>query len=140
MTIILDNYTLPEKGPVTVAVSFEIKVTAEEARHIVNRWLLNEVSYLLGADPPTLVVGEQVVWRVPAWIGFPSTGRVGVIGTVDVDVKTGELLNPLERKAAIERYLEEEVKPQLSKDRQPVSKLPPEYLARLDPPRVAGAR
>ena len=29
MTIILDNYTLPEKGPVTVAVSFEIKVTQE---------------------------------------------------------------------------------------------------------------
>ena len=134
MTIILDNYILPEKGPVTVTVSFEIKVTAEEARHIANRWLLNEVSYLLGADPPTLVVGERAVWRVPAWIGFPSTGRVGVVGTVDVDVETGELLNPLERKAAIERYLEEEVKPRLPKDRQPVRELPPEYLTRLESP------
>jgi len=136
MTIILDNYSIPEKGPVEIKVNvtFEIKVTAEEARHIANRWLLNEVSYLLGADRPTLVVGERAVWRVPTWIGFPSTGRISVVGTVDVDVETGELLNPPERKAAIERYLEEEVKPQLSKDRQPVHEMPAEYLAHLDPP------
>jgi hypothetical protein len=109
MTILLEPYIIPEKGKVELKVerSFEIKVTAEEAQRQVNRWLLNEVSYLIGADPPTLVVGEQVVWRVPAWIGFPHTGRAGVVGMVDVDVTTGAMNNTPECKAEIERRAEE---------------------------------
>ena len=51
--------------------SFEINVTAEEARRHVREWLREEVSLLIDAEPPTLVVGDQVVWRVPAWISFP---------------------------------------------------------------------
>jgi len=50
---------------------------------------LNEVSYLIGADSPTLVVGERVVWRVPAWFGLLHTGRLGIVGTVGVDVSSG---------------------------------------------------
>jgi hypothetical protein len=70
MTIIIEPYTIPEKGTVELKIerSFDIKVTSEEARRQVNRWLLNEVSYLIGADSPTLVIGERVVWRVPAWL------------------------------------------------------------------------
>jgi hypothetical protein len=114
MTIFLEAYTIPEKGKVELKVdrSFEITVTAAEARRKVNRWLLNEVSYLIGADPPTLVVGEHVAWRVPAWIGFPHTGRVGVVGTVDVDVQTGDMENLAERKLEIEQNLEK-LKPNL---------------------------
>jgi hypothetical protein len=106
MTIILEPYTIPEKGKVELQISrsFEIKVTADEARRQVNRWLLNEVSYLIGAEPPTLVVGEhQVVWRVPAAISFPHTGRAGVVGTVEVDITTGAMNNSPECKAEIER-------------------------------------
>ncbi len=71
MTILLDSQPIPPKGKVDLKVerSFEIKITAEEARRQVNRWLLNEVSCLIGADEPTLVVGEErVVWRVPAYL------------------------------------------------------------------------
>jgi hypothetical protein len=109
MTILLDPYTIPEKGEVELKIdrSFEIKVTAEEARHKVRWWLRDEVSMLIDADPPTLVIGEQVAWRVPAWIGFPHTGRAGVVGTVDVDVNTGAMNNTPECKAEIERQAEE---------------------------------
>ncbi len=108
MTIILDPYTIPEKGLVELNVKrlFEIKVTAAEARRKVDRWLLNEVSHLMGAEAPTLVVGERVIWRVPAWISFPHVGRAGVVGTVDVDVTTGEMTNTPARKADIERQAE----------------------------------
>jgi hypothetical protein len=47
---------------------------------------------LIVADPPMLVVGERIVWLVPAWIGFPSMGRADDVGFVDVDVQTGEML------------------------------------------------
>ena len=108
MTILLDPYIIPEKGKVELKIdrSFEIKVTAEEAQHKVRWWLRDEVSMLIDADPPTLVIGEQVVWRVPAWIGFPHTGRAGMVGAVDVDVNTGAMNNTPACKAEIERQAE----------------------------------
>ena len=108
MSIVLEPYAIPEKGKVELKVerSFEIKVTAEEARRQVRWWLREEVSMLIDADPPTLVVGDQVVWRVPAWIGFPHTGRAGVVGAVDVDVTTGTMNNTPECKADLERQAE----------------------------------
>ena len=81
MTILLDPYIVPEKGKVELKIdrSFEIKVTAEEARHKVRWWLRDEVSMLIDADPPTLVIGEEVVWRVPAWVAFVIIARELVI-------------------------------------------------------------
>jgi hypothetical protein len=108
MTVLLESYAIPEKGRVELKVerAFDIKITAEEVRRQVNRWLLNEVSYLISADPPTLVVGEQVVWRVPAWVGFSHTGRLGVVGAVEVDVETGEMVDLAARQHEIEQNLE----------------------------------
>lgn len=104
MQVVFEKLDLPEQGVVelTMQHSFEIKVTAEEARRQVNRWLSWEISMLIAADPPSLVIGKHVVWRVPAWIGFPSRGRAGTVGTVDIDVRTGEIYNLAETKAAIE--------------------------------------
>lgn len=108
MTIILDPYTLPEKGPVEIKVNrtFHIKVAAEDARRQVNRWLHNEVSYMMRALPPTLVIGEKIVWRVPASIGFPHTGQMGPVGAIDVSVETGEMTDLSDCKLEIERNLE----------------------------------
>lgn len=128
--IILEPYTIPEKGKVefNLNCSFEIKITAEEARRKVNRWLLNEVSYLIGAEAPTLVLGPQVVWRVPAWLGFPHTGRVGVVGTVDVDVSTGIMNNTSECKAEIEYQANELAARQ--PPYRPKAEVPEQYLAK----------
>jgi hypothetical protein len=134
MVIMLDPYTIPEKGKVDLKVdrSFEIKVTAEEARRQVDRWLLNEVSYLIGADAPTLIVGERVVWRVPAWIGFPNAGRVAIVGAVEVDVETGEMNNTPECQAELERRARELAA--LLPPYRPKSEVPEEYLAKNIPP------
>ena len=68
MTIIIDLFTISEKGKVELNLrrSFEIKVTVEEARRKVMWWLRNEANMLINADPPTHVLSEQVMWRVPA--------------------------------------------------------------------------
>jgi hypothetical protein len=128
MAVLLDPYTLPEKGKVELKIErrFEIKVTAEEARRRVNRWLRDEVSMLISGDLPTLVVGEQVIWRVSTWISFPHTGRAGMVGLVDVDVSTGKINNLLKCKAEIKRQAEEIAA------RQPIyhpKKAPEQYLA-----------
>lgn len=109
MNVILDNYPLPEQGATKIELSlaFEIKITAEQARKKVDRWLMEYVSAQMGGDPPTLVVGKRPVWRVPAYISYPHTGKAGIAGMVDVDVETGEMNNTPEIKAAILRSAEE---------------------------------
>ena len=87
--------------------SFELNVTAEEAQRQVRWWLREEISMHLDADPPSLVVGVQVVWRVPAVFSAAGVGRVGVAGTLEVDVTTGEINVTPEQKAEIKCQAEE---------------------------------
>jgi hypothetical protein len=109
MAIIIDPFTIPEKGQVELKVqrSFEIKVTAEEARRQANRWLHDNVTMLIGAERPTLVVGEQVVWRVPAVFRAPDLGRVGVVGIIEVEVNSGVMTLPSDLGPELERKAEE---------------------------------
>ena len=130
MTLILDNILIPEKGTLEIKVdrTVEINVTAEQARKKVDHWLMDQVSFLMGAEPPTLVIGERAVWRVPAYISFPSVGRAGTIGTIDVDAQTGEMSNTPEKKAEIKRRGEE-----IARKLPPFKplELSPEYKAKL---------
>ncbi|MEK7311117.1 MAG: hypothetical protein AAB382_04020 [Chloroflexota bacterium] len=125
MNIILSDYIIPEKGTLAIHVDrvVEINVTAEQARRKVDHWLMDQVSSQMGADEPTLVVSEQVVWRVPAHIGFPQVGTIRGIGTIDVDVISGELMDTEGQTAKMIEYLEREVRPNL-----------PPYNSRADMP------
>ncbi|MGH2520972.1 MAG: hypothetical protein ACRDH2_00580 [Anaerolineales bacterium] len=61
MSIILERYPLPTIGSLKLSleISAEIKVSADEARRKVNGYLLNHLSYLtIGERQPELVVGE----------------------------------------------------------------------------------
>jgi hypothetical protein len=69
-----------------------VRVTAEAVRRAVQRWLLHQVSYVMGVEAPQLVIGEpNVFWRVPVILTASPMGRVGVVGAVDVQVETGEI-------------------------------------------------
>ncbi|MDM8531389.1 hypothetical protein QUF63_09460 [Anaerolineales bacterium HSG25] len=101
MTIMIDNHTLPEKGTITLKIdrTFEVLVTAEQARRKVNRWVQHEVSYLMRALSPILMIGDQhIVWQVPISFGVPHLGQVGTIGTIEVDVYTGRMINKADNK------------------------------------------
>jgi len=112
MQVVLEKVGLPEKGHVELGLqrSFDIQVSCEEARKKVKRWLWTEVSMLLGTDTPMLIVDDVVAWRIPVTFSAPGEGRIGIVGTVDVLVQTGEMLNILAQKGAIERYAEEMAK------------------------------
>lgn len=110
MTIMLENLVIPERGLLELDFkqSVEIKVTAEEARRKVNRWLLEYVSYMMHADSPTLVVDrKRAVWRVPAVFTASPVGVVGTVGLVDVDVQSGVMDSTEERKTQIIRCAQE---------------------------------
>jgi hypothetical protein len=95
LPLLLDEYTLPDRGLVDLHLnlSFEIKVTAEQARRQVKHWLCDEVSMTMTAQTPTLLIGARVVWRVPVIFTAAHIGPVGCVGEVDVDVATGAMNN-----------------------------------------------
>lgn len=101
MTIILEQSTIPETGTFEIHKTVNIPIFAKQAQRKVDTWLLNEVSYMMGAEEPTLVIGERTVWRVLAYFSAPGAGHVGVVGTVDVDVQTGELYSTDKAKTCI---------------------------------------
>jgi len=85
---------IPQTGDITltIQISAAFNYSAVAARRLVNRFVADEISYLLRAEDPVLVASERIVWRVPVVLAFPDAGTVGHAGTVDVDVENGRLL------------------------------------------------
>lgn len=82
----MDNITL------TIQITARFNYSAVAARRLVNRFVADEISYLLRTEQPVLVASERIVWRVPVTLAFPDAGTVGQVGAVDVDVENGSLL------------------------------------------------
>lgn len=102
MTIILEHYSIPETGTFEIHQTVTVHISAEEAKRNVARWLRRDVSHLLGADEPVLVIGKQVRWRVPTHFSLPHVGVLGQTGEVYVDALSGELLDQTESRVQIE--------------------------------------
>jgi hypothetical protein len=94
MNVELAQVTLPPETEVKIEVSLtaHLKITDLTAQRQVSKLLLDQVGNLLYGESPSLVVGRQLVWRVPVWLGLPTTGPVGQVGMLDVDAQTGEVL------------------------------------------------
>lgn len=91
--ILLERREAIPKGVLTLQVNqqIEVNVTAEEAQRKVSRFVHLEISTQMHAEPPTLVVNDEVAWRVPVHLTFPSLGDVGCVGFFRVDPVTGDL-------------------------------------------------
>jgi hypothetical protein len=53
---------------------------------------MSELGNLLYGGEPTLNVAEQITWRVPIILAYPDTGPIGQVGSLDVDIETGQVL------------------------------------------------
>jgi len=85
---------IPQTGTIqfTIQISAQHNYSAKAARRMVRRFVADEIGYLLRAGEPTLVIGEQICWRVPVMLALPNAGPVGTVGSIRVDVETGQLL------------------------------------------------
>ena len=94
MTIVIETEKLPERGPLHLRldVSTIINIPAEESRRKVGVFVGNEIADLLSGETPDLVwQNNAAFWRVPVVLSTKSIGRIGVVGFIDVDVKSGDL-------------------------------------------------
>ncbi len=70
-----------------------LAITAEDARHCVNRHVVANLGTGLIARPPELaIVGEQIYWRVPIALSLPGLGDLGQVGMIDIDAQTGNIM------------------------------------------------
>ena len=71
----------------------EVAISAFVARQKVNVLMLEQVSNLLLADEPELIqrADRAWAWRVPIDLTYPSLGRVGRVGEIEVDAQHGEV-------------------------------------------------
>jgi hypothetical protein len=105
MTLLVETITPPEHGrlDVDLRLSADIQIGSDMARRLVSLFVSQYIADLLHGDTPNLVWREQgAFWRVPVILSAPSKGRIGVTGTIDVDVQTGELFVTDELLASIE--------------------------------------
>jgi len=93
-TITLDGEGIQDTRELDIHVSIvaTVNVDAQTARRRVTAWLASEVGNMLVGGKPQLVISQQTVWRVPAILTCSSAGKVGRVGTVDVDAESGEAL------------------------------------------------
>ena len=76
-----------------VSVHIQAEVISDEtARREANYWLLENVGNLLRADNPELVLRDRLVWRVDVALTSPTRGQVGIVGRIEIDAITGEVL------------------------------------------------
>lgn len=64
------------------------------ARRRVNVVVLTQVSDMMAAYDQELTTRDdgKIVWRVPVWFTSISRGRIGIVGVLDVDATTGEVI------------------------------------------------
>ncbi len=100
----LEDTDLQERQTVHLQIVHpRVCITAATARRQVNRFVLDEISYLMGGEQPTLAETDRLVWRVPVALTYPDQGVVGQVGFIDVDAESGKLLLTPETIEEIER-------------------------------------
>lgn len=97
MTVItVDAKSISKTPPINLSfhVVTTLNVSAEDARRSVNRQIVPTLGTGLIAREPVLVVAEDyIVWRVPIVLSLPGLGDVGQVGVIDVDARTGTVLD-----------------------------------------------
>jgi hypothetical protein len=92
---------------ITIRVTQPLNITAFSARQRVTQYVMLELSNQLCGDTPELTVGERVYWSVPVVFTLPGKGVVGRVGTLPVDVATGELLTDPQTEREMMRHVEQ---------------------------------
>lgn len=77
-----------------VKFSVTLGITAEQAKRKLTRFLMDEVSLLIHPYGPLLVVVNQnaIFWRFPLIFSMGLRGKLGQVGEIDVDARSGDLL------------------------------------------------
>jgi len=91
--VVTQIHSLPQTGrlEIDIKVTADVNVSAYASRQKVNSFILSEISYMMHAGEPNLVIGESICWRVPVILSLTSRGDIGEVGAINVNTETGQL-------------------------------------------------
>ena len=94
MVVHLEGIAPPQssKVDIDIKISATVNISAFAARRKVNGFIVDEISTNMHGLEPSLIVGQRLAWRVPIVLSIPPRGDLGIVGEIDVDVETGEIL------------------------------------------------
>src|SRR5438128_2380084 len=106
---ILVETSVPESGRLSLHVDadVQINISSQEAQRRVTQFVHSKISNQMHGGMPTLVLGEKSVWQVPVHLTFPSIGDAGSVGSITVDVESGEMNASPSVVEDIERHAEQ---------------------------------
>ena len=86
--------TLDETLRVDINISATLGISAVQAKRKLARYFMDNVSMFIGPEEPILLFADknQIYWRFPVSICIGRLGKLGQLGTVDVDARNGEIL------------------------------------------------
>lgn len=93
MTIALTHLPTESDLRLDFAITTELAISAKEAKRLVNRFCMEHLSLFISPESPALFIQDEqsVCWRFPLELTIGRRGKLGQVGTVDVDALTGEL-------------------------------------------------
>lgn len=79
----------------TVELTLPIAPLVDEtvARHAANRYLSRVVGISFGAVTGVFIPMTEPIWQFAIEFRLPRLGRLGIMGTIDVDAQTGDPLS-----------------------------------------------
>jgi hypothetical protein len=97
--------TLPEGSQVYITLA--PLLDEQTARRKANIWLMENVGNVIGKNGLLIEANDQIFWCFEAFITLPHHAPLGPIGQVEVEAKTGQVLNtPQTAEAMITRGAE----------------------------------
>jgi hypothetical protein len=90
----MQEMPFPPESEVKIEFTLTAKInfTATACQRRVSKLLLDQVGLFYGERPNLVFNEERILWRVPVWLSLPTTGPLGQVGALDVDVQSGEIL------------------------------------------------
>ena len=74
-------------------VDCRVNVSPVVAQRHARTFLAMNVTMMTSVGVPILIIGDQPVWRVPAYFTMPQLEDIALLGSIDIDATSGELVH-----------------------------------------------
>jgi hypothetical protein len=94
MNVAIENQLEKKDLRLEVNISTTLNVSAQQAKRRLTRYLMDNMSMFLHPEDPLLVIidEQQIHWRFPVVLSMGRHGRLGQVGTLDVDAHTEQII------------------------------------------------
>lgn len=96
-----EEWAADESHCVNGSFDCEVAVSPIIATRRANAYLAMNVTMMTLPGTPALVLGKKPVWRFDVHFNYPHLGKIGVLGKIEVDAQTGQVIELTEQEISM---------------------------------------